>query len=185
MYTFFWPTLYIGAIANSTVHQPRIAADHQIQHPSSERENHGRILIVMYRGADESLARPRRRQANASVIIALIAFGALPRKKKNKLDDSSRLDVVKIARVPDMLPRVFPSWSGQGLISTPVHWREPDYCITQLRNPAIIYFWYVIESYFYSGNEFMGWEEERKHERPAELEAASVRGTPAWIKELA
>jgi len=31
---------------------------------------------------------------------------------KNKLDDSSRLDVVEIARVPDMLPSLFPSWSG-------------------------------------------------------------------------
>jgi len=29
-----------------------------------------------------------------------------------KLDDSSRLDVVEIARVPDMLPSLFPSWSG-------------------------------------------------------------------------
>jgi len=32
--------------------------------------------------------------------------------KKRKLDDSSRLDVVEIARVPDMLPSLFPSWSG-------------------------------------------------------------------------
>jgi len=30
---------------------------------------------------------------------------------KKKLD-SSRLDVVEIARVLDMLPSVFPSWSG-------------------------------------------------------------------------
>jgi len=28
-----------------------------------------------------------------------------------ELDDSSRLDVVEIARVPDMLPSLFPSWS--------------------------------------------------------------------------
>jgi len=28
------------------------------------------------------------------------------------LDDSSRLDVVEIARVPDMLSSLFPSWSG-------------------------------------------------------------------------
>jgi len=32
--------------------------------------------------------------------------------KKKKLDDSSRLDVVEIARVRDMLPSFFPSWSG-------------------------------------------------------------------------
>ena len=31
---------------------------------------------------------------------------------EKKLDDSSRLDVVEIARVPDMLPSWFPSWSG-------------------------------------------------------------------------
>jgi len=29
-----------------------------------------------------------------------------------KLDDSSRLDVVENARVPDMLPSLFPSGSG-------------------------------------------------------------------------
>jgi len=29
-----------------------------------------------------------------------------------KLDDSSRLDVVEIARAPDMLLSLFPSWSG-------------------------------------------------------------------------
>jgi len=32
--------------------------------------------------------------------------------KKKKLDDSSRLVVVEIARVPDMLPSLFLSWSG-------------------------------------------------------------------------
>jgi len=31
---------------------------------------------------------------------------------KEKLDDISRLDVVEIARAPDMLPSLFPSWSG-------------------------------------------------------------------------
>jgi len=39
---------------------------------------------------------------------------------KKQLDDTSRLDVIEIARVPDMLPSLFPSWSGYGLISTPV-----------------------------------------------------------------
>ena len=29
---------------------------------------------------------------------------------KKKLDDSSRLDVVEMARVHDMLPSLFPSW---------------------------------------------------------------------------
>jgi len=31
---------------------------------------------------------------------------------EKKLDDSSGLDVVEIARVLDMLPCLFPSWSG-------------------------------------------------------------------------
>jgi len=31
---------------------------------------------------------------------------------KKKFDDSSRLDVVEIARVPDMLSSLFLSWSG-------------------------------------------------------------------------
>jgi len=31
---------------------------------------------------------------------------------EKKLDESSRRDVVEIARVPDMLPSLFPSWSG-------------------------------------------------------------------------
>jgi len=31
---------------------------------------------------------------------------------RKKLDDNSRLDVVEIARVPDMLSSLFPSWSS-------------------------------------------------------------------------
>jgi len=31
---------------------------------------------------------------------------------KKKIDVGSRLDVVEIASVPDMLPSLFPSWSG-------------------------------------------------------------------------
>jgi hypothetical protein len=39
-------------------------------------------------------------------------FPSAPYLARKKLDDSSRLDVVEIARVPDMLPSLFPSWSG-------------------------------------------------------------------------
>jgi len=35
-----------------------------------------------------------------------------------KLNDSLRLDVFEIVQVPDMLPGLFSSWSGEGLIST-------------------------------------------------------------------
>ena len=65
-----------------------------------------RSLLYNYRGADKSLARPGRIQANVSVRIAWISFGALPYRGKKKLDDSARLDV-EIARVPDMLPSLF------------------------------------------------------------------------------
>ena len=74
----------------------------------------------LYSGAGKSLALPRRKQSNVSVRMARISFGALLCRKKN-LDDSSHLDVVEIASVPDMLPSLFPSWLSQGPISTPVY----------------------------------------------------------------
>ena len=60
--------------------------------------------------ADKSLAWPGRKEANISVRMPWISLRALRFRKK--IDDSSRLDVVEIARVPDMLPSLFPSWSG-------------------------------------------------------------------------
>jgi len=64
-------------------------------------------------GADKFLAWPGRKQANVSVRMAWISFGALPWRGMAGAGelDSSRLDVVKIERVPDMLPGFFPSWS--------------------------------------------------------------------------
>jgi len=38
------------------------------------------------------------------------AFPSVPCLAGKKLDDSSRLDVVEITRVPDLLPSLFPSW---------------------------------------------------------------------------
>ena len=67
--------------------------------------------IWFYRGADKSLARLGRKQDNVSVKMAWISFGALPCRKK-ELEGSSRLDVVEMTRVPDMLPSLFHSWSG-------------------------------------------------------------------------
>jgi len=63
------------------------------------------------RGADKSLARPGRKEANVSDRMALNFLRRLALQEK-KLDDSSRHDTVEIARVPDMLPSLFPSWSG-------------------------------------------------------------------------
>jgi len=84
-------------------------------------------MKVSMQGAVKSLARPGRKQANVSVGMAWISFGALLCWKK-KLDDSSRLDVVEIARVPDMLPSLFPSRSGYGLISTVVYLLNKPNC---------------------------------------------------------
>jgi hypothetical protein len=39
-------------------------------------------------------------------------FSSAPCLAENKLDDSSLLDVAEIARVPDMLPSLCPSWPG-------------------------------------------------------------------------
>ena len=39
-------------------------------------------------------------------------FPSTPYLAGKKRDDSSRLDVVEIARVPDILPSLFLSWSG-------------------------------------------------------------------------
>jgi len=41
--------------------------------------------LQKYRGADKSLARPGRKQTNASVRMAWISFGALPCRKKKYL----------------------------------------------------------------------------------------------------
>jgi len=68
--------------------------------------NYVAIRCHFYRGADKSLAQQGRKQANVSLRLAPCLAG------KKKLDDSSHLDIVEIARVADMLPRLFPSWSG-------------------------------------------------------------------------
>jgi len=71
------------------------AAPLHIRSRSSIRNLRKHHAVVQ--GADKSLARPGKKQDNVSVRMAWISFGALPCRKKN-LDDSSRLDVVEIAR---------------------------------------------------------------------------------------
>jgi len=39
-------------------------------------------------------------------------FPLAPCLAEKKIHDSSRLDIVEIARVPDILPSLIPSWSG-------------------------------------------------------------------------
>jgi len=86
----------------SFIHSPGVTRTHSLWVTSTQ---------LIYRGAGKSLASSGRIKANVSVRMAWISFGALPCRKK-VLDDSSRLDVVEITRVPDMLPSLFPSWSG-------------------------------------------------------------------------
>jgi len=62
------------------------------------------------RGADKSLARPGRKQANVCQNgVNFLWHLALQEKE---LDDSSHLNFVEIAHVADMLLSLFPSWSG-------------------------------------------------------------------------
>jgi len=52
------------------------------------RPSHG--TAFSYRGADKSLARPGRKQANVSIRMAWISFGALPCRKKKTWQLTSR-----------------------------------------------------------------------------------------------
>jgi len=54
-------------------------------------------------------ARPGRKQANVSVRMR--EFPSAPcLARKKKIDASSRLDVVEIVLVPELLLSLFPSW---------------------------------------------------------------------------
>jgi len=94
-------------LRNAGKHLPIHTVQKSRRHASSTQKR-----ACNYRGADKSLARPGRKQAYVSVRMACISFSVLPCRKKKKLDNSSRLDVVEIASVPDMLPSLFPSWWG-------------------------------------------------------------------------
>ena len=76
--------IYTGDIGKfySSPTEHRSAVDHQLQHLSSEHEIYERILFFMYRGADKSLPRSGRAQANVSVRMSWISFGALPCRGK-------------------------------------------------------------------------------------------------------
>ena len=78
------------------------------------------VCVIMRRNtlcADKCFARPGRKQANVSV--RRCEFPSAPCLAGGKTYDSSRLGV-EIALVPGMLQSLFTSWSGLGLISTPV-----------------------------------------------------------------
>jgi len=59
-----------------------------------------RLLLLLpeqgHRGADKSLTRPGRKQANVSVRMAWISFGALPCKKNNLM--TARVSMLLISR---------------------------------------------------------------------------------------
>ena len=54
--------------------------------------------VTLYRGADKSLTRPGRKQANVSVRMAWISFGALPCRKKNKHLMTARVSMLLKSR---------------------------------------------------------------------------------------
>ena len=66
-----------------------------------------RNVFSSYRGVDKSVARPGRKQANISVRMAWISFGALPCRKKKHL---------MTARVSMLLKSPRP-WHGSELVS--------------------------------------------------------------------
>jgi len=55
------------------------------------------LFYKPFRGADKSLARPGRKQANVSVRMAWISFGTLPCKKKNLM--TARVSMLLKSRV--------------------------------------------------------------------------------------
>ena len=63
---------------------------------------------ITYRGADKSLARPGRKRAHCFCQKSVNFLRRLILQENKNLDGTSRLDVVEIARVPDMLPSSFP-----------------------------------------------------------------------------
>ena len=81
-------------------------------HSCHDRFLYSQTQIILYRGADKSLARPGRKQANVSVRMAWISFGALPCREKKTW--------WQFVHIPDMLPSLFPSWSGLRTYQHPV-----------------------------------------------------------------
>ena len=70
------------------------------------------VGVLMYRGTDKSLTRPGKKKLIFLSEWRVLLSAPCLAGKKIKLDDSSRLDVVEIAQVPDVLPSLFPSRSG-------------------------------------------------------------------------
>jgi len=91
------------------------------------------VHYALYRGADKSLVRPGRKQANVSVRMAWISFDACLAGGK-KLDDSSRLDVVEIAHVPAHSSEFVSFVVGKGLISTSVNTLHLGYKIQSVND---------------------------------------------------
>ena len=74
--------------------------------------NYMGLYFRQYRSADKYLALTGRKNLMfLSECLNFLRRLALQEKEK-KPDDSSRLDVVEIARVPDVLLSLFPPWSG-------------------------------------------------------------------------
>ena len=62
--------------------------DPNVCHQAHKKNTKERSLLHNYGGADKSLARPGRKQANVSVRMAWISFRSLPCRGEKSLDDS-------------------------------------------------------------------------------------------------
>ena len=67
------------------------------------------IYIYIYRSADKSLARPGRKQANVSVIMALISLGALPCRKRSLMTARVSMLLKSSSYLPRFRACFFPS----------------------------------------------------------------------------
>ena len=72
----------------------------------------GKIAIGLYCGYRVVLIKKDEEGNKLMCLSELREFPSAPLTCRKKLDDSSRLDVIVITRVPDMLPSLLPSWSG-------------------------------------------------------------------------
>jgi len=83
---------------------------------AQERGEH----LSLYRSADKSLARPGRKQARKHVRGAR-DFNIIETRAVIKFFSPARQGAEENSRHSDRNISLFPSWSGYGLISTPVY----------------------------------------------------------------
>jgi len=110
------------------------------------------MCSVYYSGADKSLARPGRKQANVSVRMAWISFGSLPCRKRNLmtarvsmlLKSRASLTCFRSCFLPGRAKDLPASWYIKKLITIYTFVQETQ----QLRIPKDS-MWHIIRSRYY------------------------------------